>query len=344
MRLEGKTKLGFYPLPASEARHLKRFLSFTQPFSALDPCTGDGRAFAEILEGTDSTRYGIEIDAYRVEQAREAGIEVLHADTLDVRCSAESFSLIYLNPPYDFEAGVANNQRLEVVFLEHVYRWLKAGGILLFVISQQYLRSCARLLAEYFTQIRIYKLTHTDCMIYEQVALFAVRRKRGEHLSDTQLGELKRSLEDMAGRADIPPLPEEADASYVVPPSEAAVLTNAGIPLDEVEDQLLSSSAYRQIGRLLLREQNQVKGRPLTPLHGGHVGLLCTAGMLNGVFGDGEDRHLAHWRSLKFVDHWEEDDEDGTKILHDRERFSHELTLIFADGRTRILTHKKEEA
>ncbi|HXM24365.1 MAG TPA: tetratricopeptide repeat protein, partial [Terriglobales bacterium] len=28
---------------------------------------------------------------------------------------------------------------------------------------------------------------------------------------------------------------------------------------------------------------------------------LCTAGMLNGVFGGGEDRHIAHWRSVKFT-------------------------------------------
>ena len=94
-----------------------------------------------------------------------------------------------------------------------------------------------------------------------------------------------------------------------------------GIPLDEVEDLLLESAAYRQAGRVLLPKLNDVKGRPLTPLHGGHVGLLCTARMLNGVFGEGESRHIAHWRSVKFTDHWEEEEEDGTKILHDRERF-----------------------
>jgi hypothetical protein len=87
-----------------------------------------------------------------------------------------------------------------------------------------------------------------------------------------------------------------------------------------------------------------VKGRPLTPLHGGHVGLLCTAGMLNGIFGEGENRHIAHWRSVKFRDHWEEEEEDGTRILHDRERFSHELTLVFANGKTQILTHEKKES
>jgi hypothetical protein len=78
-----------------------------------------------------------------------------------------------------------------------------------------------------------------------------------------------------------------------------------GIPLDEVEDLLLESAAYRQAGRVLLPKLNDVRGRPLTPLHGKHVGLLCTAGMLNGVFGDGETRHIAHWRSVKFTDHWE---------------------------------------
>jgi len=107
---------------------------------------------------------------------------------------------------------------------------------------------------------------------------------------------------------------------------------------------LPDSAAYRQASRLLLPKLRDVRGRPLTPLHGGHVGLLCTAGMLNGVFSEGEDRHIAHWRSVKFTDHWEEEEEDGTKILHDRERFSHELTLVFANGKTQILTHEKKEA
>ncbi len=31
------------------------------------------------------------------------------------------------------------------------------------------------------------------------------------------------------------------------------------------------------------------------------------------------------------------------EILHDRERFSHELTLVFANGKTQVLTHEKKE-
>ena len=152
-----------------------------------------------------------------------------------------------------------------------------------------------------------------------------------------------RHLEGMATKSELEPLGNIAEIRYQIPASEPAVLTNMGIPLDEVEDLLLESAAYRQAGRVLLPKMNDVKGRPLTPLHGGHVGLLCTAGMLNGVFGEGEDRHIAHWRSVKFTDHWEEEEEDGTKILHDRERFSHELTLVFANGKTQVLTHEKKE-
>ena len=153
-----------------------------------------------------------------------------------------------------------------------------------------------------------------------------------------------RWLEMLAWKTDLTVLRETPEARYEVPPSGPTVLTNTGIPLDEVEDLILDSTAYRQASRILLPKQRHVRGRPLTPLHGGHVGLLCTAGMLNGIFGDGEDRHIAHWRSVKFTDHWEEEEEGGTKILHDRERFSHELTLVFANGRTQILTHEKKEA
>ena len=46
MRFQGKSRLGFYPLPLSEAQRMRKFLLFPDlPSSALDPCTGDGVAF-----------------------------------------------------------------------------------------------------------------------------------------------------------------------------------------------------------------------------------------------------------------------------------------------------------
>lgn len=116
MRNQGKIKLGFYPLPVAEAVRLKNFLVFPERFSAVDPCIGDGVAFAKLLEGVTAHRYGIEIDAHRAEQAKALGIQTLQANALDVRCPTEGISLLYLNPPYDFEAGANGNQRLERFF------------------------------------------------------------------------------------------------------------------------------------------------------------------------------------------------------------------------------------
>ena len=343
MRPHGQTKLGFFPLPVSEAARLKSWLAFASEFSAVDPCVGDGVAFTHLLHGVTAYRYGIEIDANRAEQAKGLGIETLPANTMDVKCPPEAVSLLYLNPPYDWESGGSNNQRLESVFLEHTYRWLKAGGVLLFVIPQLRLAKCARLLSEQFTDLRVFRLTEPGCLQYKQIVVLATRRKRHSRATDAVLLDGVRYLEALATKAELEPLRETSEGRYEVPASEPAILTNLGIPLDEVEDLLLESAAYRQASRVLLPKFNDVRGRPLTPLHGGHVGLLCTAGMLNGVFGEGEDRHIAHWRSVKFTDHWEEEEEDGTKILHDRERFSHELTLVFANGRTLVLTHEKKE-
>jgi Uncharacterised methyltransferase family (DUF6094) len=344
MRAHGQAKLGFYPLPVPEAERLKNRLHFSEQFSALDPCVGDGTAFAHLLGDAPVRCYGIEIDAFRAGQARALGIETLQASVMDVRCQAEAVSLLYLNPPYDWECGESNNQRLELVFLEQTYRWLRASGVLVFVIPQLRLAKCARLLSEHFTDLRVFRLIEPACLEYKQIVVLATRRKRHSKVPDAVLLDGMRYLEGLATKAELEPLGDNSEVQYEVPASEPVVVTHVGIPLDEVEDLLLESPAYRQAGRVLLPKLNDVKGRPLTPLHGGHVGLLCTAGMLNGVFGEGEDRHIAHWRSVKFADHWEEDEEDGTKILHDRERFSHELTLVFANGKTLILTHEKKEA
>src|SRR5947209_9871040 len=274
MRPHGKTKLGFFPLPVLEAEQLKKCLAFPPEFSALDPCVGDGVASSRLLEGTRVRRYGIEIDANRAEQATRLGIDTLHANTMDVRCPAESLSLLYLNPPYDFETGQTNNQRLELVFLEHAYRWLKPGGVLLFVIPQPQLRPCARILSEHFSDLSVFRLTEPASVQYKQVALFGVRRKRHQHLRDSALLDSMRRLEILSNKPGLDVLGEASAIRYEIPQSGPITLTNAAIPLDEVEESLPDSAAYRQASRVLLPRRRDVRGRPLTPLHGGHVGPI----------------------------------------------------------------------
>lgn len=340
MRLAGRERLGFYPLPIPEAERIRRFLAFAdKQYCALDPCVGDGAAFAEITSDRQVLRYGVELDAGRAEQARSRGVDVIHGNCFDVQCPVESFSLIYLNPPYDFEIGEEKSQRMEKLFLEHVHRWLIRGGILVFVVPAKRIADCAALLSRDFRDARVYRLTETESARYKQIVLLGVRRTRQERdrLKDSEiiqaqlwLSSLERKLEEL------PPLPAKPDHLYAAPPGSPARLVHRGLPLDQIEDLIPKSLAYRQASAVLFAHQADVTGRPLTPLHGGHVGLLCTAGMLNGIFGDGEARHIAHWQSVKLVDKSEEE-EEGKTIIREKERFSNELTLVFRSGEIAIL-------
>src|SRR6266571_4383345 len=198
MRFAGRERLGFYPLPIPEAERLRRFLRLPdQQCSVLDPCIGDGVAFNEIASDKRVLRYGVELDAGRAEQARLKGFEVIHGNCFDVQCPVESFSLIYLNPPYDFEIGEAKSQRMEKLFLDHVYRWLKRGGVLVLVIPRDYIRDCGQILAYPFRDVRVYHLTEPDSVKYKQIVVMGVRLTRSERdrLQDSEITRARTRYE-----------------------------------------------------------------------------------------------------------------------------------------------------
>jgi tRNA1(Val) A37 N6-methylase TrmN6 len=335
VRLAGRERLGFYPLAVEEAKRIRRFLNFPSALcTALDPCIGDGVAFQAVTSDAQTRRYGIELDAYRAEQARSVVDEMIHANCFDVQCPVESFSLVYLNPPYDFEVGERKSQRMERLFLEHLYRWLRPGGVLVFVLPGPRIEECIATLSVQFRDVRVYRLTEPESQRYKQIVLFGVRRTRSERerLQDADITRARQWYGSLSRQPDrLSPLLVKPDQQYVIPTAEPVRLVYRGLPVDQIEDLLPKSSAYRQAAPVLFAQGADISGRPLTPLHGGHVGLLCTAGMLNGIFGEGETRHIAHWQSVKLVDKSEEE-EDGKTVIREKERFSNELTLVFSTG------------
>jgi hypothetical protein len=340
LRFGGKARLGFYPLPLSEAQRIRKFLLFPdQPSSALDPCIGDGVAFEAITSDAEVIRYGIELDAYRAEQARQRIPNIIQGNTLEVQCAVESFGLLYLNPLYDWALGPGDSRRTEPAFLGHTYRWLKSGGVLIFVIPGDRLAECSQILATHFRDARVYRLEAPECVRYKQVVVIGARRSRREkeRLTDSDITRARLYYASLArNQSQIPVLPSESELRYAVPESGPAQLVHRGLPLDEIEDLLPQSSAYRQAARILFAESVSATGRPLTPLHAGHVGLLACSGLLNGIFGSADDRHIAFWQAVKVVDKTEEE-EDGVITLREKERFSNELTLVYSTGEVAIL-------
>lgn len=279
MRAIARQKLGYYPLPPNEAARIRRFLSFPQSgeTTVLDPCAGTGAALSEITRDADANRYAIELDAFRADAARAAASNVLQGNCFDVHCAVDSFSLLFLNPPYDFEVGESRNQRMERLFLRHTYRWLKPGGVLIFVVPGDRLHPCSDVLSVHFRDKAIYRLTDPDSVKYQQVVLFGVRRSKREReqLKDGEVERAKAKLYSL-GRdyASLPVLPDLPDRAFPVPPATPTQMTYRGVPLDVVEDLLPASAAYRQAGRVLFAPETHATGRPLTPLHGGHIDTI----------------------------------------------------------------------
>jgi hypothetical protein len=343
-RSVARLKMGYYPLPESEGVKLRTLLAFNGPASVVDPCVGQGTALDLVTHGAEVRRYGVELDAERAMAASAKGIETIQGNAFDAVAKPESFSLLYLNPPYDSEIGSIANRRMEAVFLEHTYRWLAMDGVLILVIPFERLHDCAGILSSHFARLTVLRMTDADSVQYRQIAVLGLRHDvRGAAVENN-----KRQLQSIGlygsylGLAELHP---GACQPYSVPPSGEATLTYRGLPYDQLEDLLPQSGAWKQAAPLLLSHDDIATGRPITPLHGGHVGLLCTAGLLNGVFGEGEARHIARWRSVKHVTTFVEQDGDA-EILHHRERWTNELRLVYADGRTLKLTEtpaKKEE-
>jgi hypothetical protein len=261
-------------------------------------------AFEVITNNAEGLRYGIELDAYRAEQARQRITNIVQGNALEVQCPVECCGLLYLNPPYDWTLGPADSRRTEQMFLSHTYRWLKPAGILVLVIPSERLSECSQILASQFRDARIYRLEALECVRYKQVVFIGARRSRREkeRLTDSDITRARLYYASLAGNpSQIPALPSEPEVQFNVPVSGPVQLVYRGLPLDEIEDLLPQSAAYRQAGRILFAEPARISGRPLTPLHSGHIGLLAVSGMLNGIFGAGEERHLATWQSLKAV-------------------------------------------
>ena len=329
-------KMGYYPLPESEGAKLCELLSFTAPASVVDPCVGQGTALDLVTHGADVRRYGVELDAERALAASAKGIETIQGNAFDAVAKPESFSLLYLNPPYDSEIGSIGNSRMERLFLEHTFRWLVMEGVLVLVIPFERLHECAGILSSHFAKLNIFRMTDDESVRFRQIAVLGVRR----NVRGVAVDEARRQLQRISPYGSCQALPELAPGAceaYCVPPTDETSLSYRGLPYDLLEDLLPQSGAWKQTIPFLMPREDVATGRPITPLHGGHVGLLCTAGLLNGVFGQGDDRHIARWRSVKHVTTFVEEDGD-TQIIHHRERWANELRLVYADGRTLKLT------
>jgi hypothetical protein len=311
MRLEGQAKAGFYPTPPAVVALIGSCLHSTGKAALLDPCCGEGHALYTITRFTGGVTHGVELEEARALAAAERLDMVLQGDGLKARARG-SYSLLYLNPPYDQSEG----ERLELRFLWHWQRSLMPGGILVYVVPEAYLPRYAGTLTAHYEDLTVWRFPGEHYHPFKQVVVFGRKRLVAAH--SAPLPEIQGEL-------------AQACAHYALPAvATVPELFLTGQDPERLEHEARESGAWERAWDLLMPSDVQAF-RPLLPLRKGHIALMMASGLLNNTVIEGQGRRLlVRGRVSKEIITIEEEDDKGKKTI-ERETLRTEVTALDLD-------------
>ena len=290
MRLAAQAKMGYYPTPPMVVSLITGILVRNGPgkIRIFDPCAGEGHALKELKDSLQCESYGIEPDTHRGKIAKQNLTRCLITDYENSRISNRAFSLLYLNPPYDWSIRndeVSASERHERTFLRDTICYLMPGGVLVYLIPQSRLdKTIAKILAYRFGDVRVFRFPDEEYKSFKQVVIFGVLKKKPE-LDDrliqylTQVGESKAIIHSI----------ENANCDYRLPCSPAIknfLFRTIRIDPAELETEIKKYGLNDKINQMVSPMSLTEKIKPIMPLRHGHLAQLLACGMMNGVVFD----------------------------------------------------------
>jgi hypothetical protein len=291
MRLAAQMRGGFYPAPPEAVAHAATFLHPPAhgPFSIADPCAGEGaaiRQLGELLGCPQTMTHAIELDEYRAGAVRAALPEakvLAPASFFGCRASYNSFSLTWLNPPFDDSYG---SHRVEEQFLLTATDWLMPGGVMAFVCPEDVVDEYSDARSHFITYFEMCRIVPfpRDHRPFNEVLVFGHKRLKPEA---TPYGRAKswESVQAPGGFV------------YHIPPGTGPRIFQKVEPTEPELQQMLARSPLR----------NHLSAPAATPLPSpplalgiGHVALLLASGHLDGVVQpEGKPPHVVRGTSRK---------------------------------------------
>jgi hypothetical protein len=284
-RIASQAKLGYYPTPPPVVEHLKSALSLSSPgpFRLLDSCCGEGEALRLLAAGLgpEVETYGVELDETRLKKSSEKLHHVVWGDALtELRVTLKAFSLLWLNPPYDFDG---EGSRLEARFLEVHLKYLMPKGWLIFVIPFRALKSVKDTLAK-LRNLQIYAFPQPQYFLFKQLVVV------GQNSATSQRSEQLTGLTELCWLSDsdvwerLPKTSEISPGSLVVPPAPEGKLVFSSERMDmERAAALTAKSPLWKDLEVMTAAKALHKVRPLAPLRQGHTAMLVASGLGNGL-------------------------------------------------------------
>jgi len=266
-------------------------------FRALDPCCGYGAALHQVAGALSLFSYGVELNRERADGAKRVLTQALYLDYRLMRSVDEAYSLLYLNPPYDYDM---ESGRLEYAWLKETTKFLTQNGLLVFVVPRSILshERVRRYLSDNYENLTAYRFQDPEYAIFKQIVIFGNRRKPSpdqdtEHwlysLLDSNMDELPES-----GPAIFPLIGVKDKVTFY--------FRSKDIPLDDLLDEanaggVATTQAWRD---LMTPRQANTALRPVMPLKHGHLSQVIAAGMMNNLpLSDGDTSIIIKGQSFK---------------------------------------------
>jgi hypothetical protein len=283
---------GFYPASEGAVAHAATFLRSPpgEPFAILDPCAGQGAAIRQLgdtLACPQTMTFAIELDEGRAETVKailpQARV-LAPASFFGCRASLNSFSFVWLNPPFDYAYG---GHRVEDQFVQTATSWLMPGGVMALV--------CPEDVADEYSEAQGHFLTYYEnCTIvpfpekhrpFNEVIVFGHKRAR------------PRVDPSGSGRTTWRSVQAPEHFLYHIPRGAGPRIFRKVEPTEQELQRMLANSPLRS--RLTAPATIPLPSPPLA-LGIGHVALLLASGHLDGVVHpEGEPPHVVRGTSRK---------------------------------------------
>ena len=291
MRLAAQAKMGYYPTPEGVTEIMMKYLKRERQglIRILDPCAGEGTAINLISGHLEAHSYGIEIDLERGKKAKRSLTKCLVTDYQNTKITRHSFSVLWLNPPYDWAARddeTEISERYERTFLRDCIPYLCKGGILVYLIPQRRLDGqIARMLSYRLEKIAVFRFPKEEYESFKQLVIFGILKKKPDK-DDNTSDYLKKCGKK---ETDVPYLPKDPSRTYAVPVSPSKtkfVFRSKEIDQEELSKEIRAHGLFEQFREMITPLRMGEKIRPIMPLRHGHLAQILACGLMNGVVWD----------------------------------------------------------
>jgi hypothetical protein len=306
---QNKISMGYVP---THSDFVAAIASHFQPpdegrlWRMVDPCAGKGLAikqFATAVGGNCRT-YGIELDIERAKELAGNVHEHIAGGYEEASVGEESFDLLFLNPPYDYDTGAEEGNRLEYTFLRDTMKWLKPDGWLIYIVRQVHLdyELLAKRLARNFDGLKILRAPVTVYeKDYQQIVVIGRKRAKERPLDDDTRTLIAR-VRNIGAYPDgmrYSIRPTATPEFKISPASKSSGFGFVGKHVDPLQlaaHSILPNSVWLNT---LLAVQDKAIKPAITPRLG-HIKTLVMSGALsNETLSQGEEQYLIKGHTRK---------------------------------------------